>query len=33
MGLVVGLLRDQDNVGVAVYDWSVAGLEVQMLVC
>ena len=30
--LVVGSFMDPYSVGVAVHDWSVAGLEMQMLV-
>ena len=32
MKLVVGLLLDQDAVGVAMWNWSVAGLGMQILV-
>ena len=31
-GIVVGPLKDQEAVGVVVRDWSVAGLEMQMLI-
>ena len=31
--LVVGSFKDQSAIGAVVHDWSIAGLEMQMLVC